>query len=169
MCYTTQELQAYANVVLASETGPDGNQVDLLQGEAVIVAVELFVREGYTFTGYNVTRQLRELFPLKTNGVYIFHESVRELVHALYDGGQMSGYERYQDTQLPDMPFAFRPVGDVARQFPPNQALIMALGQVQASIQPAAVLADPSDPTGGTAPPTKSVVGLLLSAASFSS
>lgn len=171
MCSSVQQLQEYAAMVLYS--GPSEDESDapvvLTLGHAVKRVVESFIGQGWTFTAYNVTRSLRETFPLETNGVYIEHEPVRELVHAAFETALMPGYERYTEIGLADSPLAFRLCGDASRTFPPNQALIEALASVQASIQPATVLADPNDPTGGTAPPVRAIVGLLLSATSFSS
>lgn len=175
MCSTNEELLAWATKVLFSgpPEGESNTPVVVTLGHAVKVVVDHFVSKGYTFTAYNVTRAIRHFFPIETFGVYVEHQEVRELVHAYYQGDAqnglsgMPGYSRYQDNQIADQPLAFRPIGDLSRRFPPNQLVILALGQVTATILAAAALPDPDDPTKGVSPTPRKVAGQLLSPVAF--
>ena len=60
--------------------------------------------EEKSFTAYNVTKVIRE-----TTEERVSHSKVKEIVHSLYENGEMDGYVRVKREDIYKMPFEYRP------------------------------------------------------------
>ena len=71
-----------------SQPDDDADILDSAEGVAVRGVVASKVTQGQMFTAFDVTKELR------SNGNQVRHNNIKHIVHALYNQGDMQGYNR---------------------------------------------------------------------------
>ncbi len=90
-----------------SDDGDDEDD-DLLNSDEAIAVKDVVagrVSQGAMFTAFDVTKELRG------KGNQVQHRNIKEIVHALYTHGEMSGYDRslVSISGAPIQPFLYHP------------------------------------------------------------
>lgn len=83
------------------------DSIDLCSADATLVKNVILnkMNQGEMFTAFDITKDLRQ------QGSQIQHRNIKEIVHALFDHGEMSGYNRsLVDVGTNTRPFLYHPV-----------------------------------------------------------
>jgi hypothetical protein len=82
----------------------DDDLLDSADAIAVKDVITSKVTQNQMFTAFDITKDLR------TNGTQVHHRNIKRIVHALYNQGEMQGYDRCLVTIGSARPFLYHPI-----------------------------------------------------------